>query len=152
MNKFIANACTAAFFLVSQATGQAADSGPRLLEAVAPTYPMVAVYSGTLGMVHVRVTIDKSGGVIAVKAVDGHKLLQKAAERAAERWRFEPQPDAREALVSFSFNILPKESIETELSTRFRSPYEIEIRHVIPEAMINRDPGATLEKRSGKPR
>jgi hypothetical protein len=136
--------------MIVPTVGQELNQQPRLIEAIAPVYPMLTVYSATTGDVSVRVEIEKSGAVSVATAIDGHKLLQPAAESAAKQWRFEPGISSQEARLIFSFRILPKEATETELSTRFRSPYNIEVRRVIPEPLTNRDPGSTVPKKSQK--
>ena len=120
-----------------------------LVEAVAPAYPLVAVYSATAGEVHVRVSIDKAGSVTTSKLVQGHRLLATAAEEAARKWRFSPGGD-RETTVVFLFRILPKGTPDAELATRFRAPLQIEVRRVIPEASTNGDPAADPPRRKSK--
>ena len=143
-------AAIGATFTIWLAAGQEPNQLPGLLEAVAPLYPMVAVYSSTSGDVVVRVEVDRSGMVVASKTIDGHKLLQSVAESAAKHWRFEPGEGPRVARLIFSFRILPKEAAQQDTSVRFRPPYNIEVRTIVPEAMTNRDPGASVLKKRGQ--
>jgi TonB family protein len=55
-----------------------------------PSYPPTARAVHAAGNVNVQVTIDKTGRVIAVKALDGHILLRPAAEKAAWNAKFDP--------------------------------------------------------------
>ena len=55
-----------------------------------PLYPPTAKAVHAAGNVNVQVTIDKTGRVIAVKALDGHILLRPAAEKAAWSAKFNP--------------------------------------------------------------
>jgi TonB family protein len=121
-----------------------------LVEAVAPVYPMVAVYSSTTGEVTVKLTIDKTGAVISAKVIQGHRLLAASAEDAAKKWRFGAGSGDAEITVGFVFRILPKGTQEAELATRFRAPYQMEIRRVIPEASTNSDPAADPPRRKPK--
>jgi TonB family protein len=113
-----------------------------LVEAVAPLYPMVAVYSSTTGDVAVRLTIDETGAVTSARVIQGHKLLAASAEEAARKWRFATGSGGTEITVAFLFRILPKGTPEAELVARFRPPYQVEIRRAIPEASTNSDPAA----------
>lgn len=121
-----------------------------LVEAVAPIYPLVAAYSGTSGEVKVKLTIDKTGSITSATIVGGHKLLTAAALDAARKWRFSASDGEKDATLVFSFRILPKGSSESELAVRFRSPLEIEVRRMIPEATTNSDPAADPPKRKVK--
>ncbi len=55
-----------------------------------PLYSAAAKAVHAAGNVNVQVTIDKSGWVIAAKAIDGHILLRPAAEKAAWSAKFNP--------------------------------------------------------------
>lgn len=121
-----------------------------LVEAVAPAYPLVAVYSSTGGQVKVKLVIDKSGAVTAADVVEGHKLLAAAAVDAARKWRFTAGSVESEATIVFSFRILPKGTSDSELAARFRPPLQMEVRRIIPEATTNSDPAADPPKRKSK--
>lgn len=55
-----------------------------------PPYPAAARAVNAAGSVSVQVTIDESGKVISAKAIDGHPLLKREAERAAWGAKFSP--------------------------------------------------------------
>lgn len=55
-----------------------------------PIYPLAAKAVHASGNVNVQVTIDKTGRVIAAKALEGHILLRPAAEKAAWNAKFNP--------------------------------------------------------------
>jgi TonB family protein len=121
-----------------------------LVEAFAPEYPLVAVYSASAGEVQVTVTIDKAGAVTRAKAVQGHRLLAAAAEEAAKKWRFTAGGGVTEVTIGFLFRILPKGTPESELTTRFRAPFQMEVRRIIPEATTNSDPATDPPRRKAK--
>ncbi|MCL4853535.1 MAG: TonB family protein [Bryobacteraceae bacterium] len=128
-----------------------AQSGKAaLVEAVAPVYPLVAAYSSTGGQVKVKLVIDRSGAVTAANVVEGHKLLAAAAVEAARKWRFTASSGETEATIVFSFRIVPKGTSDADLATRFRSPLEIEVRRIIPDATTNSDPAAGPPRRRSK--
>jgi TonB family protein len=133
--------------LICACPGAAQHDQPLLVEAVAPVYPMVAVYSATEGEVTVKVRIDKTGAVISAKVIQGPRLLAASAEDAARRWRFATGSGDTELPIVFVYRILPKGTQEVELATRFRMPNQIEIRRVIPEASTDRDPAPDPPRR-----
>ncbi|MGD9562506.1 MAG: energy transducer TonB [Pyrinomonadaceae bacterium] len=55
-----------------------------------PLYPQPAIAVRAQGEVKVQVTIDESGKVISAKAISGHPLLRREAERAAWKAHFTP--------------------------------------------------------------
>lgn len=55
-----------------------------------PAYPPAAKAVGASGSVTVQITIDETGKVISVKAVNGNIMLRPAAEQAAWKARFDP--------------------------------------------------------------
>jgi periplasmic protein TonB len=81
---------------------------PRLLERVAPVYPLLAKQAHMQGVVQIDAVIDEHGNVVEVKAVSGPPLLIPAAMAAVEQWRYEPtylneQAIAVQFLVSVTF-------------------------------------------------
>lgn len=64
----------------------------RLVRDAEPEYPPVAMSRGVSGVVSVRVRIAPDGHVLDARAVDARPagLFNRAAERAALRWQFEP--------------------------------------------------------------
>jgi len=63
---------------------------PRLLERIAPIYPVLAKQTHVQGVVQIDAVIDAQGNVVEVQAVSGHPLLVPAALRAVSQWKFEP--------------------------------------------------------------
>lgn len=55
-----------------------------------PEYPPEAVERGIEGLVNVIFLVDADGKVIRACAVDGNRLLGKAAEEAVLQWKFNP--------------------------------------------------------------
>jgi TonB family protein len=120
-------------FITSIAAYQTSSSNNQvtLVEATPPLYPPIAVAARAEGEVTVEVTINNDGSVIESKAIAGHKLLQKAAELAAQRWKFsaiEGQATTRKATLSFKFVLVSwRVGIEEEQPI-FRPPFQVEIR------------------------
>jgi protein TonB len=56
-----------------------------------PIYPPLAIEKGLEGTVLLEVEIDKEGYVSKVRIIQssGHSILDRAAERAVKRWKFE---------------------------------------------------------------
>ncbi|HMJ25281.1 MAG TPA: energy transducer TonB [Pyrinomonadaceae bacterium] len=55
-----------------------------------PPYPSLAKQIKLSGAVSVQILVDESGKVVAAHAVNGHPLLTRSAEEAAQRARFTP--------------------------------------------------------------
>ena len=62
----------------------------RLVYAPPPAYPMMAEMTRTQGKVTVEAVVGKSGRVIRAQAIDGHRLLRKAAVREVYARRYRP--------------------------------------------------------------
>ena len=80
----------------------------RAISLPQPPYPPVARAAGASGPVRVQVLVDESGNVIAARAMNGHPLLQNAAERAARSARFSPtllggQPVKVSGVIVYNF-------------------------------------------------
>jgi protein TonB len=63
---------------------------PRLVHRVEPEYPPIAVSALIEGMVILEATVDKTGAVRDARVLRSHGVLDEAAVRAVEQWRYEP--------------------------------------------------------------
>jgi periplasmic protein TonB len=63
---------------------------PRVLQAPAPKYPVLARQSNLEGKVLLDAVIDAQGNVTEVQVVSGHPLLINAALDAVRQWKYEP--------------------------------------------------------------
>jgi TonB family protein len=79
----------------------------QLLESPAAVYPGRAVLRGLEGTVHLTLTVDPSGAVIAVELVksSGHGSLDRAAIEAARGYRFEPGEGSITVSKPFTFQL-----------------------------------------------
>ena len=80
----------------------------KALDLPAPNYPALARHIRLKGSVAVQVLIDESGKVISAKALSGHEVFIKEAERAALRARFSPtkindQPVKVQGVITYNF-------------------------------------------------
>lgn len=115
---------------------------PHVAKAVAPPfYPFVFNATGDAFVV-VEVRINKKGEVTSAKTVDFSLFTDAAIEQTAKRWVFERSSSETEriARVKFVFRILPLDTDETELTTTFSPPYEIEVRSRIIRSPRNTSP------------
>ena len=66
--------------------------GIEVVHQVKPRYPLLARRRGLQGRVVVKVQIDRSGQVrqVVVASSSGYRLLDQAAVKAVQRWRFRP--------------------------------------------------------------
>jgi periplasmic protein TonB len=65
-------------------------SAPRLVYRVEPEYPAIAVSALIEGMVILEATVDDTGAVRDARVLRSHGILDAAAVRAVEQWRYEP--------------------------------------------------------------
>jgi TonB family protein len=63
---------------------------PKLINSVAPVYPLTARSSGIQGDVVIDTTIDKSGNVVRMHVVSGPAMLRPSALESLRRWKYEP--------------------------------------------------------------
>jgi TonB family protein len=63
---------------------------PKLINSVAPVYPLTARSSGVQGDVVIDTTIDKSGNVVRVHVISGPAILRPSALESLRRWKYEP--------------------------------------------------------------
>jgi TonB family protein len=63
---------------------------PKLINSVAPAYPLTARSSGVQGDVVIDTTIDKSGNVVRMHVVSGPAMLRPSALESLRRWKYEP--------------------------------------------------------------
>jgi len=89
------------------ATGAGVLNG-RAISKPAPDYPAEAKRAGAMGTVVIYITVDKTGKVVAARAVCGAALLRKAALEAARQARFTPtllngQPVKVSGTITYNF-------------------------------------------------
>jgi len=63
---------------------------PKLINSVAPVYPLTARSTGTQGDVVIDTMIDKSGNVVRMHVVSGPAMLRPPALESLRRWKYEP--------------------------------------------------------------
>lgn len=82
----------------------------RAISRVEPAYPLEAREQRVTGQVTVRIIVNENGRVIHACAVSGHRLLLRASEQSAYRWRFTPtqmegRPVRTTGSISFNFSL-----------------------------------------------
>lgn len=85
-------------------------STPRLTYRVEPEYPLLAVNAQIEGLVILEATVDHTGAVRDARVLRSHGVLDAAAVRAVEQWRYEPlllngQPTPFVLTVTVSFSL-----------------------------------------------
>jgi protein TonB len=83
---------------------------PILTYRVEPEYPAIAVNAQIEGMVILEATVDDDGTVKDARVLRSHGVLDAAAVRAVEQWRYEPlllngQPTPFILTVTVSFSL-----------------------------------------------
>ena len=94
--------CATALIAATSAIAQTAPNPPglttipadeaeqHLVERTPPDYPPIAKMANVEGDIRLTLEVDQSGGVVRVVTSTGPTLLRKAAETAAERYRYRP--------------------------------------------------------------
>ena len=67
-------------------------------------YPLIALQTGTQGVVVVHVTLDDKGNVIQSLALSGNEILIAESLENAKKWRFDGNTQ-RAAIIVFNFEI-----------------------------------------------
>ncbi len=86
----------------------ATTSQPKLIRMVQPIYPDLAKRARVSGNVKVRITIGEEGAVRDPAIIEGHPLLDDAALRAVQQWKYTPamqegKPVAVTTIVTLTF-------------------------------------------------
>lgn len=100
---------------------------PTVVAAVAPVFPPIARAARTKGDVVVEVRINSDGQVTDTRVMSGHKLLQKASEVAARKWKFDSAGNERSARLTFNFGYVDGKNTDPEYIVTFMPPYRIEV-------------------------
>jgi TonB family protein len=146
MIKSFVTACADVLLVIGTVgAAQKSSSGPEVIKAVAPVYPLIAIAADVSGSVTVEVQLDADGKVTSARAVEGPKLLRPAAEHSAQRWVFSRvtgKSKPRVARLIFSFKLMPKNVSSDELVPIFMPPYEVEVKSTKPEIVhrVDSDP------------
>ncbi len=89
------------------AFAQAPDSSEnsrRVINRVTPSYPELARTMNVKGSVRLEVLVAPNGAVKSVKVIGGHPVLAQAAERAVQKWRWEPAGHETNVVIELRFN------------------------------------------------
>lgn len=119
----------ASFFM---AFGQDGPDKITVVQAVPPTYPLIARNARVSGVVVVEAKLNAGGTVKEVKIIEGHKLLNLAAEKAANKWKFnvvDEKTKSRRVQLRFRFTLIPSnKGTPGDLGAVFWPPFEVEVR------------------------
>jgi hypothetical protein len=121
---------------------------PKVLKAIAPTFiPFVFDETGVAEVV-VEVKLNNEGKVISAKTIFASLFQDISFENTAKQWMFEDSlsKDERIAHIKFVLRIMPKGTSQSELTTIYRYPSEIEIRDLVFPSQITTGPLPDKEK------
>lgn len=82
----------------------AQEATRKVKKRVQPEYPELAKRLNIRGTVRVQVLVAPDGKVKEVKVLGGGPVLAQAAVEAAQKWVFEPEPQASTVVLKFDFN------------------------------------------------
>ena len=130
--------------LVAAEATPAHSSDVAVVSGVIPDYPSVAAQARITGRFKVRVKVSVTGTPVCAELVEPHMPLMKpVTEAAALAWRFaaagveemKVQP-YREVQLTFVFTLVDPEANDADLRSRFRPPYEVEVRERLPRIKV----------------
>lgn len=110
-------------------------NGVSVVQAVAPPFIPFLFNKPGAAEVTVEVKIDKFGNVTAARTVAFSHFSDGSIEDTAKKWRFSTSNEDRErtANLRFVFRIMPDDTYDSELTTIYTAPFQIEVRSkVIP--------------------
>jgi TonB family protein len=100
--------CLGAIFLAGllswAATGQAQDSGRKILKKVTAQYPSILKSKGIGGVVRLKVFIKPDGSVRDTEVIGGNPILAESAQKALLQWKFTPASSETMMEVSVVFD------------------------------------------------
>jgi TonB family protein len=96
--------CAVTFFPLSARAQQDSESARRVTNRVAPSYPELARTMHVKGIVKLEVLVAPNGAAKTVKAIGGHPVLVDAAERAVQKWRWEPAGHESQEVIELKFD------------------------------------------------
>src|SRR5713226_9670429 len=97
--------CTALFVpAVAGAQQNSSETTRRVTNRVVPTYPDLARAMNVRGSVRLDVLVAPNGTVKSVKVIGGHPVLVQAAERAVQKWKWEPAGHESNEGIELRFN------------------------------------------------
>ncbi len=123
MNKRIA-AVLAAIAVTAALLFAQAENSRQAAEAVAPSYPPLAVKARIVGTVNVLVKIDEAGRIISLAAPHGNPMLVTASVDAAKQWKFERGSGSAAVALTFVFALVDRSE---PAKTIFGPPYTVEV-------------------------
>lgn len=138
--------CLAGCLPVLAVLPQSSTEQPAVITAVAPVFPPMAVASNTSGKAVIEVEVSATGEVISTRVIEGHPLFRQTTnfmEPVAKRWQFAPAAngsDVRHAKLTFIFSIVSKGTPESERTPVFTPPYQVEVKHLPFEPVVDSDP------------
>jgi hypothetical protein len=110
--------------------------GPAVITAVAPRFPDIAVQARVSTTLEVCVAMGADGVPVAAELDPPFRIMKPATESAALLWRFTPAPnqtEPRKVRLRFVLRLIPRASAPADETSVFRPPYEVEVRHLVPE-------------------
>ena len=95
--------CALTFFPLSARAQQDSESARRVTNRVTPSYPELARTMHMKGIVKLEVLVAPNGTVKTIKTIGGHPVLVDAAERAVQKWRWEPAGHESQEVIELNF-------------------------------------------------
>jgi hypothetical protein len=128
MNKRIAVVLAATALTAGLLFAQAENSR-QATEAVAPSYPPLAVRAHVQGTINVLLEIDEAGRILSMGAPHGHPMFITPSLDAAKQWKFERGSGNTAVKLTFVFVLVGSDE---PAKTIFKPPYTVEVHAKAP--------------------
>jgi len=96
--------CAALCAHVAIAQQSSTEGARKVTNRVAPPYPELARTMNVKGSVRLEAIVAPNGTVKAITVIGGHPLLAQAAERAVQKWKWEPAAHESHEAIEVRFN------------------------------------------------
>jgi TonB family protein len=90
-------------FVVAQATAAHASPDRKVITRVASDYPELARRMHIQGVVKIEAVVRPNGTVKSTRVLGGNPVLVDAAQKAVEKWKFEPGQNETTEVVQLMF-------------------------------------------------
>ena len=93
-----------------------------------PEYPVVARQARITGEVHLTITVEPSGKVVAIKSASGPDILVKYAKNNIVRWSYTPLVKQTDVEVVYTYRLeKPEVDTNTPPVVELQSPFYVRI-------------------------
>lgn len=86
------------------AQNDSSETARKVTSRIVPAYPELARTMKVKGTVRLEAAVAPNGTVKSLKVIGGHPVLVQAAERALQKWKWEPAVRETNEVIELRFN------------------------------------------------